>query len=70
MKSRPLLAEALGLEPDAVDGSTAIGVTPEWDSLAHIRIILAIESEIGRQLATEEIVALMSGADVERLVGG
>ena len=53
-----LLATALKIEPDAVDAGAALGITPEWDSLAHMRLILALEERLGRQLEPETIVGI------------
>jgi len=36
-----------------VDASTALGTTLQWDSLAHMRLILALEERLGRRLDPE-----------------
>ena len=40
----------------------------KWDSLSHVRLVLAIENEIGRSLTVNEIIGLSSVADVQKLV--
>ena len=68
MTSRDLatkvLAEALVMNASDVDDSTALGVTPQWDSLAHMRIILSIEKRINSRLGAEAIVSIASLSDV------
>ena len=68
MTARALVADALGVAEDVVDQSTALGVTPEWDSLAHMRLALAIEAQIGRPLSTDEILSIGSVEDVAALL--
>jgi acyl carrier protein len=41
---------------------------PNWDSLNHIRIVLAIEEEFSLHLTPEEVTKLTSLADLVRLV--
>lgn len=59
-----LVATALHIEPAVVDDSTALAITPQWDSLAHMRVVLALEERLGRQLGPEAIVAIASLQDV------
>ena len=49
-RARALLADAIGAEPALVPQDARIGVFERWDSLAHLRLILAVEQHIGRQL--------------------
>ena len=63
-RGRELLAGALGIEPDSLDADTQIGKSPRWDSLAHMRLILAIEADLGRNLTPDQIVSISSLADV------
>ena len=65
-----LVATALHIEPSAVDERTALGISPEWDSLAHLRLILALEEQLGRQLGPEAIVGIAEFGDVVRLLDG
>jgi len=60
-----ILAEALGIEADQVSDDAGIGLTPQWDSLAHMRIILALEDHLGKMLAPEMILRISNFSDVE-----
>lgn len=64
-----MLAEALQVDAGQVDASTALGHTIEWDSLAHMRLILALEDCLGRALVAEEILAVASLEDVVAVLG-
>jgi acyl carrier protein len=63
-----LLAGALQIDPSAVDNTTALGVTPQWDSLAHLRLILSLEDELGGRLTPQAIVAINGLEDVVSLL--
>ena len=62
-----LLSEALGIPADSVGADTKLGLIPEWDSLAHMRLVLGIEEKLGRQLAPEEVLSIDGLDAVEAL---
>ncbi len=66
--ARQLLASALNTMPDAVPDSARIGELDAWDSLGHLRLILALEDRLGRELTPETIIEVESLNDVARLV--
>jgi acyl carrier protein len=69
-RARALLADAIGAEPAQVPPDARIGTFERWDSLAHLRLILAMEQQLGRQLDPDEAVAVECLADVARLLNG
>jgi acyl carrier protein len=68
MDSRTLLAEALGRAPAEIPDDAAIGVIDAWDSLGHLRIVMAVEARLGRELTSEEILAVDSLGAISRLL--
>lgn len=64
-KAKEILSATLKLPEIKIDENTAIGKTPEWDSLAHMRLLLALEEVLGRELGMEEVVEIESLSDVE-----
>ena len=68
--ARRILGLALQVEPAEIDDGARIGVTERWDSLAHMRLILALEEHLERTLDAEIIVSVISFADVLRVLGG
>jgi len=68
--ARELLAEAIGTETAALPDGARIGSFARWDSLAHLRLILALEAKIGRQLDPDEAVRIESLDDVAGLLAG
>lgn len=69
-QARALLADAIGADPALVPQDARIGVFERWDSLAHLRLILALEQRIGRQLDADEAIAVECLDDVARLLNG
>ena len=55
--------------PDAEDlNSGGLGITPGWDSLSQIEIIIAIESEFGVSFSSDEISELTQYGTLEKMV--
>ena len=63
-----ILAEALMVDRATIGPHTALGATPEWDSLAHMRLVLGLEAALGRELASEEVVGLADWVTVVAMV--
>jgi len=66
--ARRLLADALAMGEGDLPASVRIGAIEQWDSLAHTRILLALEERIGKPLDPEEAVAIESLDDIARLI--
>jgi acyl carrier protein len=67
-QARALLADAVNADTGAVPDDARIGSLELWDSLAHLRLILAIEAKIGRPLDPDEIMGVESLDDVAALL--
>jgi acyl carrier protein len=67
-RARALLAAALEIDPAAVGPDASIATLEAWDSLAHLRLVQAIEQAIGGELSAEAIVDIASLADVAALL--
>lgn len=67
-RARALLAKALGVSPTAIPEDATIHDLEEWDSLGHMRIVAAIETEIGNTLSADQILELSSLKDVARIL--
>ena len=64
VKATALLAEALMVKPTEINSETALGYTPQWDSLAHMRLILALEEHMGSHLPPEAIISIANLKDI------
>ena len=63
-----LLAGALMMSDADVPSDARLGRIEQWDSLAHARLLLALEEKLHRQLTTDEAVAVESLDDIARLL--
>ena len=62
---KALVANTLGVAIDQIQDELAVGDIPEWDSLAHMRIITALEVDFGVVLDIEQTLDI---EDVEDIV--
>jgi len=67
-RAKKLLAEAANCDSAMIPDDVRIGTFERWDSLAHLRLVLAIEQQIGRQLDPDEAIRIESLADVVALL--
>ena len=68
--ARQLLASVLEMETADIADDAGIGQLAGWDSLAHMRLIMAIEADMGRPLSPGNVVAIGSLRDVATVLAG
>ncbi len=57
---RPIIAEALNIELEAVTENMSMEDTAEWDSMGNMAIIAAIESRLGIEIPIDDLFELNS----------
>ena len=67
--ARELLAGALEISLGSVPADASVDNLAAWDSIAHMRLILAIEEQLQRALEPQEVADVFSLDDVARLLG-
>lgn len=62
MKSKimTILAEVLEISPDRINLNTEQNQLEEWDSLAHLKLIMKLEQELNISISMEEVSELTS----------
>jgi len=55
-----IIAKALHVAPAQVTSTLRMGDIPEWDSVAHLGLVVDIESAYGVAFSAEEIMDLTS----------
>ena len=55
-------AEALNLDPARITDDLAYQSVTEWDSVAHMALVAALESDFGIMLDTDDIIGMSSVA--------
>lgn len=68
LQAKRLLAEAANCDVAIIPDDVRIGRFERWDSLAHLRLVLAIEAQIGRQLDPDETVRIETLANIAALL--
>ena len=68
MKLESIIANVLSVdEAQLNDESNALN-TPNWDSLRHIEIMLAVENAFGVRFSMPEMVSMQNIGDMRKLI--
>ena len=67
-KIRAIMADALRLPVERIGPDAAIGTVPNWDSTAHMRMMIALEDEFGIDLDESRMVEMTSFARIRDTV--
>ena len=65
---RTIMAEVLRLPVERIGADAAIGSVPNWDSTAHMRMMLALEDAFGIDLDEAHMVEMTSLAKIRAAV--
>ncbi len=65
---RAIMAEVLRLPANRIDMDAAIGTVPNWDSTAHMRMMIALEDAFGIELDESRMVEMTSFAKIRSVV--
>ena len=68
--ARQLLAGVLAMEAADIADDAGIGGLAGWDSLAHMRLIMALEAHMGTPLSPGNVVAIGSLQDIATVLEG
>lgn len=63
-KFRDTVIKALRITPQQYAPNLSLGDIEEWDSVAHLDLVFALEQAFGRTLAPDEIVNLTGLEDL------
>jgi acyl carrier protein len=63
-----VFAEVLGISPAQITDETSPDNTPQWDSMAAMNLVVAIEDEFDVRLSTAEIVSMRNVAIVKKVL--
>jgi acyl carrier protein len=65
---RAIMAEVLRLPADRIGTDTAMGAVANWDSTAHMRMMIALEDAFGIDLDESRMVEMTSFARIRSVV--
>lgn len=61
---KALLAAAFQLTPADISESLSFGDLPQWDSMGHMEVMLALEERFGVEINADTIAELTSFAEI------
>lgn len=67
-KLRQVFADELGLPRERITDDLRYGEAPEWDSIAHMALVAAIETAFEIMIDADEVIDMSSFAHARRLV--
>jgi len=59
-KLKQVLADVLSTDSKSVDDNTSPDTVPNWDSLRHMQLVLALEAEFDVTFTEQESVEILS----------
>jgi acyl carrier protein len=65
-----VFSEVLGIPADTITDETSPDNTPQWDSMAAMTLVVAIEDEFAVRLSTAEIISMRNIAIVRKVLSG
>lgn len=65
-----IIEETLKVAPGSITAETQIADVEEWDSLAHVMILGALEEQLGLSIPLEEAMEMTSVSEILELAEG
>jgi acyl carrier protein len=63
-----VISEVLRVPPDRITAEMSIHKVDTWNSLTHIELVVSIEERFHIQLTEDEIVAMTSIAEIQKIL--
>lgn len=67
-KLQQVFSESLGLKPEEIVDSLKYAEVPQWDSVAHMALIAAIEEAFDIMIDAEDVIDMSSFAKAKEIV--
>ena len=68
-KLKRVLANIFNINIDEIDDATSVDSVPQWDSLKHLNLVLALEHEFNITLSTEQTVEILNYSLIKAVLG-
>ena len=68
IKLKSIFAESLGIDESTVTDTLAYAMIPQWDSVAHMALIAAIEEGFDIMIDTEDVIDMSTFAKGKEIV--
>lgn len=67
-KLRQVIGAVLDVEPTGIGPGTSTDTVPSWDSLKHMRLIIALEEAFDVTIPDDEVVTMTSYAIIKLVI--
>ena len=67
-KLKSIFAESLGVDPSIVTDDLRYAEIPQWDSVAHMALVAAIEEGFDIMIDTEDVIDMSSFEKAKQIV--
>lgn len=68
-KLKQVLADIFNIEVETIDDTTSVDTVPQWDSLKHLNLVLALEQEFNITLTVEQTVEILNYPLIKAILG-
>jgi acyl carrier protein len=68
-KLKQLFSEALGIPVGTISDDLAYNALPQWDSVAHMALIAALDEGFGIMIETEDVIDMSSFGKAKEILG-
>jgi acyl carrier protein len=65
-----VLAAALNVDASEITAETQFGDLPQWDSMGHMEVLVALEKEFGVEITADTITNLISVPSICQYIEG
>ena len=62
-----ILADTLGVDAASLSDTTSMDNTQQWDSVAHLNLMLSLEQACGMRFTPEELMQMRSVAAIREI---
>jgi citrate synthase len=66
--ARQIIAEVFGVSPDSVGEDLEFHSIPEWDSINHVKLMLALEQRLGVEIGADQLIELASVSKIRQFL--
>ena len=63
-----VVADVLGVAPVSLTGESSPDTLPQWDSVSHLNLVVALESEFGVTLTDDDVMEMLSVSLIEAIL--
>lgn len=65
---KSVMASVFGLDAKNINETSSAETIENWDSLQHIKLIVALEEEFGVELENEDITTMISFTEIKKVI--